>query len=44
MYNWQLPEWPNFIYEIQEIQPLILAFAQETGEISGVIQALSGMI
>ena len=41
MYNWQLPEWPNFIYEVQEIQPLILAFAQETGEVSGVIQGLS---
>jgi len=41
MYNWQLPEWPDFIYEIQEIQPLILAFAQATGEASGVIQGLS---
>ncbi|SDE91077.1 Fic family protein [Mucilaginibacter pineti] len=41
MYNWQLPEWPNFVYEVQEIQPLILAFAQETGEVSGVIQGLS---
>ncbi|MGF7039732.1 Fic family protein [Mucilaginibacter lappiensis] len=41
MYNWQLPKWPNFIFEVQEIQPLILAFAQETGEVSGVIQGLS---
>lgn len=41
MYNWQLPEWPDFFYEIQEIQPLIIAFAQETGEISGVMQGLS---
>lgn len=41
MYNWQLSEWPNFVYEVQEIQPLILAFAQETGEVSGVIQGLS---
>ncbi|GAA3957489.1 Fic family protein [Mucilaginibacter dorajii] len=40
IYNWQLPEWPNFVYGVQEIQPLILAFAQETGEVSGIIQAL----
>ncbi|WPU95703.1 Fic family protein [Mucilaginibacter sabulilitoris] len=40
MYNWQLLEWPNFVYEVKEIQPLILAFAQETGEVSGVIQGL----
>lgn len=41
MYNWQFLEWPDFIYEVKEVQPLILAFAQETGEISGVIQGLS---
>ncbi|CAL1518748.1 Fic family protein [Chitinophaga sp. MM2321] len=41
MYNWQFPEWPDFAYEVHEIQPLILAFAQETGEISGAIQGLS---
>lgn len=37
----QLPEWPNFAYDSAEIQPLILAFAKETGEISGLIQGLS---
>src|ERR1700754_4684765 len=41
MYNWQLQEWPNFTYKVQEVQPLILAFAQETGEVSGLIQGLS---
>ena len=41
MYNWQLSEWPNFVYEVEDIQPLILAFAQETGEVGGVIQGLS---
>ena len=39
-YNWQLPGWPSFSYEIKEIQPLILAFAKETGEITGIIQGL----
>lgn len=41
MYNWQLSGWPDFVYGVQEIQPLILAFAQETGEVNGVIQGFS---
>ena len=41
VYNWQLSEWPDFVYEVREVQPLIMAFAQETGEVSGVIQGLS---
>lgn len=40
MYNWQFLEWPNFVYEVEEIQSLIFAFAQETGEVNGVIQGL----
>lgn len=41
MYNWNFPEWPDFIYEAQKVQSLIMEFAQETGEVSGVIQGLS---
>ncbi len=40
-YSWQLPKWPDFVYEIQEIQPLILALAEETGEVNGMIMGLS---
>lgn len=40
MYNWNLPHWPDFVYELQQVQSLILEFAQETGEVSGVIQGL----
>lgn len=29
VYNWQLQGWANFTYDIAEVQPLILAFAQE---------------
>lgn len=39
-YNWQLKDWPNFVYNLDEIQSLIIDFAKETGEISGVLQAL----
>jgi Fic family protein len=40
MYNWQFKAWPNFIYDLQHIQPFILAFAEETGIVTGVIKGL----
>jgi len=39
-YNWQLSDWPNFIYEVQEVQPLMLSLAQETGEMNGMLMGL----
>ena len=39
-YNWQSPEWPDFIYNLAEVQLIIVNFAKETGEINGIIQAL----
>lgn len=39
-YNWQNPEWPGFFFETTDIQPFILEFAKETGEINGIIQGL----
>ncbi|MFB2119939.1 DUF4172 domain-containing protein [Parapedobacter sp. 2B3] len=40
VYNWQLQGWPDFTYDVAEVQPSILAFAQETGEVNGLIQGL----
>src|SRR5690606_3928992 len=40
VYNWQLQGWPDFTYDVTEVQPLILAFAQETGEVNGLTQGL----
>lgn len=40
VYNWQLKGWPDFTYDVAEVQPSILAFAQETGEVNGLIQGL----
>lgn len=40
VYHWQFKGWPNFTYDIVEVQPLILAFAQETGEVNGLILGL----
>jgi len=41
VYNWQFPGWPNFTYNINEVEPIMLKFAQEFGEIQGLLQGLS---
>lgn len=43
-YNWQLPEWPRFSFDTTDVQPLILEFAKETGEIDGIIQGLPNQL
>lgn len=40
MYNWQLPNWPDFGYHLPAINDLLLAFAEETGHVSGIVKAL----
>ncbi len=39
-YNWQPQGWPDFTYGVAEAQLSILAFAQEIGEVNGLIQGL----
>jgi Fic family protein len=41
VYNWQLKGWPDFTYDVVVVQPLILAFAQETGEVHGLFHGLT---
>ncbi|MCH5719668.1 DUF4172 domain-containing protein [Niabella hibiscisoli] len=36
-YNWQLPDWANFTYDDDVIDPLIIEFALETGELRGLL-------
>jgi Fic family protein len=39
-YNWQLPDWPHFTYDVHQIQPVIMALAQEMGEVNGIVMSL----
>ncbi len=41
MYNWQQPDWPDFRFDLQEIDDSLFAFAEETGRISGMLNAMS---
>lgn len=39
-YNWQLSDWPEFTFDLSGIEDILLAFATETGRISGLLQAI----
>lgn len=39
-YNWQQPDWPDFQYNLQEIEDLLFAFAERVGRVSGLLDAL----
>ncbi len=40
MYNWELPDWPDFKFDLSSIEDTLLAFAMETGHINGLLQAM----
>jgi len=42
MYNWQLPDWPQFSFNEQELEDALFAFAQQTGHVSGLLKAMPG--
>jgi len=39
-YNWQLPDWPHFQYDLKNIEDLLLSFAEKEGHVSGILKAL----
>jgi Fic family protein len=41
MYNWQLPSWTKFKYNLKEIEPLLLVFIEKSGISKGLTNALS---
>lgn len=40
-WNWQLPDWPNFVFDPEAIRPLEERFLQASGQLLGVVQHLS---
>lgn len=38
-YNWQQPDWPDFKYDLTDSIDQLLAFAEETGNVSGLLKA-----
>lgn len=39
-YNWQLPDWPEFQYDLTAIEEQLFLFAEKAGHISGLMQGL----
>lgn len=39
-YNWQLPDWPDFKFNLQLMEDTLLQFASETGDVSGMLRAM----
>ncbi len=39
-YNWQLQDWPQFTYSIEELEGKLLDFAKQVGHMSGTLQSL----
>jgi len=39
-YNWQQTDWPEFRYDLSGIEDVVLAFAFEAGNVSGMLKAM----
>ena len=39
-YNWQQPDWTDFKYDITAVQDVLFAFAEKTGQVSGILKTL----
>lgn len=39
-YNWQLPDWPKFTYQLEQLEPKLLHYAQLSGKLSGSLDGL----
>lgn len=40
-YNWQQPDWPQFRYTLAGIEDSLLAFAEKTGRVGGLLKGLT---
>lgn len=40
IYNWQLPDWPNFQYDLSSLQEVLFNFAQKTSYVTGSLNSL----
>ena len=40
IYNWQQPDWPEFRYDVSEVEDMLFEFAELTGHVSGILKAL----
>ena len=41
-WNWNQPDWPNFVYDSAAIEPLERRFLLSSGEILGAVRHVTG--
>lgn len=41
MYNWQLPDWPQFTYDSAVVEDGLITYAERIGRITGMLQGVS---
>ena len=39
-YNWQQPDWPDFRYDLAAVEPDLLRYAEQAGQVRGLLQGL----
>jgi len=39
-YNWQQKDWPDFKYSLQKVEDELFVFAEKTGKVTGILNAL----
>lgn len=39
-YNWQLPDWPSFSYNLEVVEDILFVIAEKVGHVTGVLKAL----
>ena len=39
-YNWQQTDWPEFKYDVSQVQDVLFTFAEKTGHVSGILKSL----
>src|SRR5688572_16805858 len=39
-YSWQRKDWPNFTYSLENVEDDLLSYAEKSGKVSGILNAL----
>jgi Fic family protein len=41
MYNWQIPDWPHFQYDIAALEAKLLLYSEQLGKMNGMLQGVN---
>lgn len=41
IYNWQQPDWPDFCYQLEKVEDLLIKIAENIGLVSGILHVMN---